>query len=112
MTDPRFIAVRISVSKSKGLRIEWKDGHYSEFGLDYLRQRCPCATCTGAHGAKPAAPAPANPFQMYKPALKIDAIEPVGAYAIQIKWNDGHDDGIYSYEHLRGICPCPACGGA
>ncbi len=106
------VAVRISVSKSKGLRIDWKDGHRSEYGLDYLRQRCPCATCTGAHGNKPAAPTQGGPFQMYKPALRIDAVEPVGSYAIQIKWNDGHDDGIYSYEHLREICPCSECRGS
>jgi DUF971 family protein len=29
--------------------------------------------------------------------------EPVGAYAIRIHWNDGHNSGIYSYEHLRNL---------
>jgi DUF971 family protein len=46
---------------------------------------------------------------MYKPALKMLSIEPVGGYAIQIAWNDGHSTGIYSWEHLRRICPCPEC---
>jgi DUF971 family protein len=102
-------AEHIAVSKSKGIQIDWKDGHHSSYPLDYLRASCPCATCTGAHGTKPAAPAPVNPFQMYKPSLKIAAVKPVGTYAIQIEWNDGHDDGIYSYEHLREICPCTEC---
>jgi DUF971 family protein len=107
-TDPEHIAI----SKSKGIKIDWKDGHHSEYGLEYLRDKCPCATCTGAHGTPPRAPEasnPGNPFQMYKPALKMLGVEPVGNYAIRINWSDGHSTGIYSYEHLRKICECPAC---
>jgi DUF971 family protein len=36
-------------------------------------------------------------------------IEPVGNYALRINWSDGHNAGIYSYAHLRQICPCPEC---
>ncbi len=107
-TDPE----RIAISKSKGITIEWKDGHKSEYGLTYLRDKCPCATCTGAHGTPPAAPAAANPFQMYKPTLKILEVEPVGNYAIRLKWSDGHSAGIYSYQHLRDVCPCAECAAA
>ena len=95
----------IAISKAKGITIDWKDGHRSEYGLRYLRDHCPCASCTGAHGTPPAA----SPFEMYKPALKIDAVEPAGSYALQISWNDGHRSGIYSYDHLRSICPCAEC---
>jgi len=106
--DPDHIAI----SKSAGVKIDWKDGHHSEYGLDYLRDKCPCATCTGAHGAPPRQPQSANPLQLYKPRLKMEAVEPVGNYAIRIAWNDGHSSGIYSYEHLRKICPCPECAGS
>ncbi len=104
-------AARVAVSKSKGVTIEWKDGHRSEYALEYLRENCPCATCAGTHGGptykeqKQAA----NPFQMFKPALRIEKVEPVGGYAIRFYWNDGHSTGIYSYEHLREICPCAEC---
>jgi DUF971 family protein len=107
-TDPEHIAI----SKSKGIKIDWKDGHRSEYGVQYLRDKCPCATCTGAHGtpARPEGSQPAaSPFQMYKPALKMLGVEPVGNYAIRIDWSDGHNAGIYSYEHFRQICPCPEC---
>ena len=103
-TDPEHIAI----SKSKGIKIDWKDGHRSEYGLDYLRAQCPCAGCTGAHGVKTTAP-DANPLQLYKPALKMSDVEQVGNYAIRIDWNDGHKAGIYSYEHFRRICPCAEC---
>jgi DUF971 family protein len=102
-TDPEHIAI----SKSKGISIDWKDGHRSEYGLQYLRDQCPCATCTNAHGTPPAKPA--SPFQMYQSALKMLGAAPVGHYAIRIDWNDGHNTGIYSYEHLRRICPCEEC---
>jgi DUF971 family protein len=106
-TDPEHIAI----SKSKGIHIDWKDAHRSEYGLEYLRDRCPCASCTGAHGTppRPKAGENNNPFQMYAPKLKMTNVEPVGNYAIRIVWSDGHSTGIYSYEHLRKICPCPLC---
>ncbi len=105
MIDPEHIAI----SKSSGIKIDWKDGHHSEYGLQYLRDHCPCANCAGTHG--PAA-AKQTPFQMFAPAPKISAVEPVGNYALRITWNDGHSAGIYSYEHFREICPCPECAAA
>jgi DUF971 family protein len=103
-TDPEHIAI----SKSKGITVDWKDGHSSSFDLHYLRDNCPCATCTGAHGPPTTKP-DASPFQMFKPALKMVDVEPVGNYAIRIIWSDGHSSGIYSFEHFRRICPCPEC---
>ena len=110
-TDPEHIAI----SKSKGIQIDWKDGHHSDYGLVWLRDQCPCASCTGAHGTEPRKPetgTPATPFPMFKPALKMLAVEAVGNYAIRINWSDGHNSGIYSYEHFRSICPCQQCSGA
>jgi DUF971 family protein len=103
-TDPE----RIAISKSKGITIDWKDGHVSRYGLDYMREQCPCATCTGAHGTPTTKPS-TSPFQMYKAALKIADVESMGNYAIRIVWSDGHGTGIYSFEHFRQICPCGEC---
>lgn len=115
----RAEAEHIAISKSKGIKIDWKDGHRSEYTLGYLRDECPCATCTGAHGTVPQKTnyaaeetKPANPFKMYAPTLKMLKVEEVGAYAIQIQWSDGHGSGIYSFDHLRRICACPECKAA
>src|SRR5512133_1826598 len=100
-SDPEHIAI----SKSKGIQIDWKDGHHSSYTLAYLRDECPCATCTGAHGTIPqktdyaSTSQPGNPFQMYKAAPKMLNVEQVGSYAIRIFWNDGHSAGLYSYDH-------------
>ena len=107
-TDPEHIAI----SKSKGIKIDWKDGHHSEYPLVYLRDKCPCASCTGAHGTPPRQPEADNPFPMFKPALKMLDVEQVGNYAIRISWSDGHNSGIYSWEHLREICACAECKAA
>ena len=97
----------IAISKSKGIQIDWKDGHRSQYGLGYLRDECPCASCTGAHGTEPqktnyAAP-PASPFQLFTPTLKMLNVEAVGHYAIKIDWSDGHSTGIYSLHLLREL---------
>lgn len=110
--DPEHIAI----SKSKGIKIDWKDGHHSDYSLAWLRDECPCATCTGSHGATPQktsySQSSADPFPMFKPTLKMLDIQAVGGYALRIYWNDGHNTGIYSYRHLRDICPCPDCSAA
>jgi DUF971 family protein len=49
---------------------------------------------------------------MYQPRLKMLRVEPVGAYAIRIDWSDGHNTGIYTFDHLRSLCQCDACRAA
>ena len=36
-------------------------------------------------------------------------VEPVGNYALNFRWSDGHSTGIYTFEYLRKICPCSQC---
>jgi DUF971 family protein len=107
--DPEHIAI----SKSKGIKIDWKDGHRSEYSLEYLRDECPCASCTGSHGTEPQrthhSKAAGDPFPLFKPVLKMLNVEAVGHYAVRIYWSDGHNTGIYSFERLREICPCGEC---
>jgi DUF971 family protein len=100
--DPK----NIEVSLSSGVRIDWKDGHRSEYKLDYLRDHCPCASCRNAPTKSQDA---GTPFPMFKRALRMNGVEPVGRYALRFLWNDGHTTGIYSFEHLREICPCDEC---
>ena len=106
----------IAISKSTGITIDWSDGHHSKFTNAYLRDECPCATCTGAHGTEPQktnhASSPASPFPMFQPVMKMNAVEEVGHYAIRIDWSDGHNTGIYSFDHLRKICACAECKAA
>ena len=107
-------SVKIHVSSGAGVDITWSDGHASHYDFAYLREECPCATCNDERnkkqdmGAKAAGGA-FNPLPMYKPKAKAQAAQAMGNYAIHIDFSDGHSTGIYSYEHLRQICPCEEC---
>ncbi len=108
-------SVKIHVSTGAGVDITWADGHSSHFDFAYLRDNCPCATCNDERAKKELlgetspgfASSPALP--MFKPKPKAQSAQAVGQYAIQISFSDGHSTGIYSYEHLRSICPCTEC---
>lgn len=90
---------QIKIVDKEKLLIKWDEDSESLVGLKYLRDECPCAGCKGEtillRTYRPAKP------QMYSPDMyKIEKIEVVGGYAIQISWKDGHNTGIYSWEYL------------
>lgn len=103
---PRAIALN---REEHHLRIVWQDGHESTYPLDALREACPCAVCRGGHEFM--GPQFDPDLIELKPARSYDVrdIQAVGTYAIQITWSDGHSAGIYSWDYLRRICPCPLC---
>ena len=87
--------------------IAWSDGHLSSYPYGYLRRKCPCATCE-ENGPPPDPGTSPFPILGRKP-LKPERAELVGRYALQIFWNDGHSTGIYAFDFLRDVCPCPTC---
>ncbi|MFO0804994.1 MAG: DUF971 domain-containing protein [Gemmataceae bacterium] len=86
-----------------GLRIEWSDGASTHTPWRVLRKNCPCATCIEERAKPP------DPFKVLTPqevaagAPEPVSMRPVGRYAYQIAWNDGHDTGIYPVELLRKL---------
>jgi len=98
---PSFYPTEINHAKSAAVvRITWDDGHVGEYGEKYLRGYCPCALCQG-HGAQ-------IKF-VDVPDAKLAEIRPVGNYAIEMRWFDGHSTGIYTFDYLRSLCPCSNC---
>ncbi len=106
--------VRVLLTEGKGLEIDWTDGHKSAWSFSWLREACPCANCVeernqegrkaGQPKAKPSALLP-----MYAPPPKPASAHPVGRYALQFNWADGHSSGIYSWDYLRRVCQCQEC---
>jgi prepilin-type processing-associated H-X9-DG protein len=113
--DPRKkpANVKIHVSTGAGVDIAWADGHASHFDFEFLREKCPCATCNDERLKKseagPSLHAAPSAFPMFKPKIKARGAQTVGQYAIKIDFNDGHSTGIYSFDMLRTICPCAEC---
>lgn len=106
--------VRVLLTEGKGLEIDWADGHKSAWSFAWLREACPCATCVEERtqqGRKLGQPKPKSTelLPMYTPPPKPQSVIPVGRYAIQFNWLDGHSGGIYSWEYLRRVCQCPEC---
>lgn len=91
--------IKIKVSDSKNLFIQWDDGSESLISLAVLRRNCPCAACVIERENKPSTYIPL----LSHVQMALNNIEPVGTYAIRFFWQDGHDDGIYNYELLRRL---------
>lgn len=90
----------IKVKEKKFLEITWEDDSRSKISLKYLRDECPCATCKGETVLLKTFRPPAK--KMITPEMyMIENIETVGEYAIQIKWKDGHNTGIYTWDYLQ-----------
>ena len=93
------------------LVIVWSDGHESYYSGEELRRNCPCANCAGeadlfgriSRGAPPS----------YSPqSFDLAAAEPTGNYALTLRFADGHDWGIWTWDRLRQFCACDPCRSA
>jgi DUF971 family protein len=79
--------------QSRMLEISFDDGAHYELPCEYLRVYSPSAEVQG-HGPGQ------EVLQVGKESVNIKAIEPVGNYAIQLEFDDGHNTGIYSWDTL------------
>ena len=106
------IGIKVHVSTGQGAEITWSDGHASRYEFAYLREHCPCAVCNDERVRKEglAGASAATVLPMFKPKVTAKSAKAVGNYAIHIEFSDGHSTGIYSFDHLREICPCEECG--
>jgi len=79
--------------KSRILEIAFSDGKTFQLPCEFLRVYSPSAEVRG-HGPGQ------EVLQVGKKQVGISKIEPVGSYAIQFAFSDGHDTGIYSWDLL------------
>jgi DUF971 family protein len=79
--------------QSRVLEMSFADGKTFKLPCEFLRVYSPSAEVRG-HGPGQ------EVLQAGKKDVAILAIEPVGHYAIQLKFSDGHDTGIYSWDLL------------
>lgn len=79
--------------KSRVLEISFADGKTFMLPCEFLRVYSPSAEVRG-HGPGQ------EVLQVGKSNVEISQIEPVGSYAIQLTFSDGHDTGIYSWDLL------------
>lgn len=93
----------------KGIVIEWADGHKAAYPFSYLRKACPCAMCKGERTPLDSSPLALPVIHLPTHAFEAKDMFKVGRYALGLRWGDGHDAGIYTWEYLRKMCPCEQC---
>jgi len=79
--------------KSRVLEIAFADGRTFRLPYEFLRVYSPSAEVRG-HGPGQ------EVLQVAKRNVEIRSLEPVGSYAVQPQFSDGHSTGIYSWDYL------------
>lgn len=83
------------------LAIQWNDGTESFLDLQFLRRACPCAACGGEPDVLGNVIRPNMSYS--ENSFELAGFQVVGGYALQPRWADGHDTGIYSFQYLRRL---------
>jgi DUF971 family protein len=103
---PTPTPIEIKKTGPSEVRVDWDDGHQSLLPIRYLRSQCMCAACvneiTGERMLDP---------DSIPQDITVTSAEHVGRYGVKFQFSDGHGIGIYTWERLRGICPCHICAG-
>jgi len=82
--------------KSRLLEVSYGDGCRYQLPCEYLRVYSPSAEVRG-HG-------PGQEILLVgKEKVGIAAVEPVGRYALRLRFDDGHDSGLYTWEYLQEL---------
>ncbi len=82
--------------KSRMLELAFSDGQRFELPCEFLRVYSPSAEVRG-HGPGQ------EVLQVGKKDVEITDVQPVGSYAIQLVFSDGHDSGLYSWDYLHDL---------
>ena len=82
--------------KSRLMELSFDDGSHFTLSYEFLRVHSPSAEVRG-HGPGQ------EVLQTGKREVDIVALEPVGAYAVQPRFSDGHDTGIFAWEYLHHL---------
>ena len=92
------VPIRIEVKDGRTLVLSWDDGTDGDITADDLRGACPCASCGEPAGRRAIAGALGR-----ADAIRIDDAHLVGAYALGVRFSDGHATGIFPFDVLRAL---------
>ena len=87
-------------TRGRRVRLVWADGRRSDYDWEYLRWRCPCATCSG-EGEYPGEMK--DRTSLRPDEIEMVDLELVGRYAVKPTWGNGHDTGIFTFRNLRAL---------
>lgn len=102
----------LHLDRERGLDVEWSDGRRCHYPLAWLRRMSPSADARELRREIESNPLTVLPSGGDSGPLRAESIEPVGTYAIRLRFSDGHASGIYSWQYLREIEPPDATKGS
>ena len=88
--------------------VRWSDDHEGRISLRSLRDSCPCAGCKG-ETVLLRSYVPPEADKAVPGRYELKDASTVGNYALKLVWGDGHEMGIYTWEHIRSLCECDIC---
>jgi DUF971 family protein len=94
------VPTSITRTPDNHLKISWNDGHSTRISLQYVRDKCPCAGCSGEADLFGRIMMPPQKLEEKEGKYQIIRMNAVGNYALAIEWGDGHANGIYSWLYL------------
>ena len=95
--DPAHRVDRIHYARNqRTMDLSFDDGLTGSLSAEFLRVFSPSAEVRG-HGPGQ------EVLQTGKAGVQITAINPVGHYAVQLVFDDGHDSGLYSWSYLHDL---------
>ncbi|MFN3196109.1 MAG: gamma-butyrobetaine hydroxylase-like domain-containing protein [Chlorobiota bacterium] len=98
----RINPIKIERPKPYLLQAEWADGKKAMMTLEMFRRECPCAYCKGEKVGNKVYSHPVE-VKDEPGAFDLEYLKPIGNYALAVKWKNGHDTGIYTWDYFREI---------
>lgn len=97
--------VGLEKTDSRCLRIAWSDGQVLDIPFGKLRGACPCATCKEKKKGEASRPKSSLSILSAAEAVPLDIAQmrPVGNYAYNVAFSDGHSSGLFTIELLREL---------
>lgn len=91
---------KIRAHRDTGLmELEWSNGSKFELPFKYLRGECPCAACIDEWTGQRILDLDTIPE-----TIQPEQMTPSGNYALKFVWSDGHNSGLYTWDHLYEVC--------
>ena len=81
--------------------VHWSEGSEDYYKMEHLRANSPSAENVGErdltgqiHGGS---------SQTSYPGVSVTGWQPVGGYAVQFEFSDGHRTGLYAFDYLKAL---------
>tara|TARA_B100001029_G_scaffold179548_1_gene189493 strand:+ start:2144 stop:2440 length:297 start_codon:yes stop_codon:yes gene_type:complete len=85
------------------LALKLSDSSELLIDLKKIRNACPCAHCSGEKDVFGNIYKIGGKIPLLKKSFKIKFLKPIGNYGIKIIWEDGHSNGIYTFDLLKKL---------